>query len=41
MKDRPLIEVAPHRDTICLPPDTTVAGGLRAHARSPGLAPWW
>ena len=24
MKDRPLIEVAPHRDTICLPPDATV-----------------
>lgn len=23
MKDRPLIEVAPHRDTICLPPDAT------------------
>ncbi|MEO3473289.1 CBS domain-containing protein [Roseomonas sp. CAU 1739] len=24
MKDRPLIEVAPHRDTICLPRDATV-----------------
>ncbi len=24
MKDRPLIEVAPHRDTVCLPPETTV-----------------
>lgn len=24
MKDRPLIEVAPHRDTICLPPDASV-----------------
>ncbi|MBR0651670.1 CBS domain-containing protein [Roseomonas terrae] len=24
MKDRPLIDVAPHRDTMCLPPDTTV-----------------
>lgn len=23
MKDRPLIEVAPHRDTLCLPPDAT------------------
>jgi len=24
MKDRPLIEVAPHRDIVCLPPSTTV-----------------
>lgn len=24
MKDRPLIEVAPHRDTVCMPPDATV-----------------
>lgn len=24
MKDRPLIEVAPHRETVCLPPDATV-----------------
>ncbi len=24
MKDRPLIEVAPRRDTVCLPPGTTI-----------------
>jgi CBS domain-containing protein len=24
MKDRPLIDVAPHRETVCLPPETTV-----------------
>ncbi|MBR0683406.1 CBS domain-containing protein [Roseomonas eburnea] len=24
MKDRPLIEVAPHREVVCLPPDTPV-----------------
>lgn len=24
MKDRPLIDVAPHRDTVCLPPHATV-----------------
>jgi CBS domain-containing protein len=32
MKDRPLIEVAPHRHAICLPPDTTVqAACARMH----------
>ena len=29
MKDRPLIEVAPHRETICLPPDATVQTACR------------
>ena len=24
MKDRPLIEVAPHRPTVCVQPDATV-----------------
>lgn len=37
MKDRPLIEVAPHRETVCLPPTLTVreaCGRMRAAGAS-------
>lgn len=38
MKDRPLIDVAPHRHTLCLPPGTTVQAACAEMRRAQASA---